>query len=90
MFGASMGLLLRDDLHHAFDRLEFSFYYKDETLYVHFFILRYPGAIELHGRRLTPDCFRGSASSRPDPRFIRWHYNQCLKARIRGFSVGLD
>lgn len=28
MFSASSGLLLRDDLHHAFDRLELSFYCK--------------------------------------------------------------
>lgn len=28
LFSASVGLLLRDDLHHAFDRLEFSFYRK--------------------------------------------------------------
>ena len=27
-FDVSFGLLLRDDLHHAFDRLEWSFYYK--------------------------------------------------------------
>src|SRR6478752_6670811 len=28
MFKPSAGLLLSDSLHHAFDRLEFSFYYK--------------------------------------------------------------
>ena len=28
LFSASVGLLLRDDLHHAFDRLEFSLYRK--------------------------------------------------------------
>lgn len=28
MFRPSAGLLLRDDLHHAFDRLMFSFYQK--------------------------------------------------------------
>ena len=27
MFEATFGLLLRDDLHHAFDRLELSFYH---------------------------------------------------------------
>jgi hypothetical protein len=28
MFDASCGLLLRDELHHSFDRLEWSLYYK--------------------------------------------------------------
>jgi hypothetical protein len=31
MFEASFGLLLRDDLHHAFDRLEWSLYFKVST-----------------------------------------------------------
>ena len=25
----------------------------------------------------------------PDPRLVAWHYNQAVKARIRGFSVGM-
>ena len=28
LFDASCGLLLRDELHHSFDRLEWSLYYK--------------------------------------------------------------
>jgi hypothetical protein len=28
MFNPSAGLLLRDEIHHAFDRLELSFYFK--------------------------------------------------------------
>lgn len=28
LFDPSVGLLLRDDLHHAFDRLQWSFYYR--------------------------------------------------------------
>jgi hypothetical protein len=34
MFKASVGLLLRDDLHHAYDRLEWSLYYRVSSGYV--------------------------------------------------------
>ena len=110
IFSASAGLLLRDDIHHAFDRLELSFYlkvglapapeavrprnlkliFKDGTYYLHFFVLRLQSARELHGKALTADRFRGKLRDYPDPRFIKWHYNQCVKARIRGFAIGME
>ncbi|RSH89907.1 hypothetical protein EHS25_001893 [Saitozyma podzolica] len=90
MFNPSAGLLLRDEIHHAFDRLELSFYFKDGTYYIHFFVLQIPQARELHGKSLPPNRFRGLDRDKPDPRFIRWHYNQCVKARIRGFAARMD
>ena len=110
IFSVSAGLLLRDDIHHAFDRLELSFYLKvrlapapdavrqyvvklisqDGTYYLHFFVLRLQTARELHGKALTADRFRGKLRDYPDPRFIKWHYNQCVKARIRGFAIGME
>lgn len=89
MFAVSAGLLLRDDIHHAFDRLELSFYFQDGVYYVHFFVVR-PGRCELHGKALRFDRFRGREENRPEPRFLRWHYNQCIKARIRGFAAGME
>lgn len=59
--------------------------------YVHFFVA--PIASDRrrwHGKALGPERFRGRADDRPDPRFINWHYKQCLMARIRGFSAGLE
>lgn len=89
LFYASCGFLLRDDLHHAFDRLEFSFHLKDNTFYVHFFILNFPGAESIHGKAISPERFRGSLRRRPDPRLVRWHYRQCVMAHIRGFAFGM-
>ncbi|OWZ61946.1 hypothetical protein C366_00872 [Cryptococcus neoformans Tu401-1] len=90
MFAASAGLLLQDDIHHAFDRLELSFYFQDGVYYVHFFVLRTRTARELHGKALRSDRFRGEEEDRPEPRFLKWHYNQCIKARIRGFAAGME
>ena len=110
IFSVSAGLLLRDDIHHAFDRLELSFYLKvrlapapdtvwssnvklisqDGTYYLHFFVLLLQSARELHGKALTAGRFRGKLRDYPDPRFIKWHYNQCVKARIRGFASGTE
>ncbi|WVO21738.1 uncharacterized protein IAS62_003050 [Cryptococcus decagattii] len=89
MFRPSAGLLLRDDLHHAFDRLMLSFYRKDDIFYVHCFSMGLLGASEYHGKAIRRDQFRGSSRNLPDPVLIDWHYNQCLKARVRGFSIGM-
>lgn len=88
MFEPSVGLLLRDDLHHAYDQLQWSLYYKDGVFFVHFFLLKYPDALHLHGKAIPPHRFRGDECWRPDIRLIQWHYNQCVKAHIRGFAVG--
>ncbi|OXG17644.1 hypothetical protein C367_05139 [Cryptococcus neoformans Ze90-1] len=90
LFAVSAGLLLRDDLHHAFDRLELSFYFQDGVYYLHFFVFRLEAVRELHGKALRFDRFRGKEQNRPEPRFLRWHYNQCIKARIRGFAAGME
>ncbi|WVQ88642.1 hypothetical protein IAS59_002379 [Cryptococcus gattii] len=89
MFRASVGFLLRDDLHHAFDRLMFSFYQKDGVFYVHCFSMGLQGASEWHGKAIPSNWFRGESRDLPDPVLVEWHYSQCLKARIRGFSVGM-
>jgi hypothetical protein len=62
---------------------------QDDTLFVHYFILNSAGARQRHGTALPPQRFHGESSWRPDPRFVKWHYNQCIKARIRGFSIGV-
>ncbi|KAK1920690.1 hypothetical protein DB88DRAFT_520451 [Papiliotrema laurentii] len=107
LFRPAAGLLLSDTLHHAFDRLELSFWYsvsfdsgrgglgveltsQNDVYYVHFFVA--PAASDRrrwHGKALGPERFRGRPEDRPDPRFIDWHYKQCLMARIRGFSAGM-
>lgn len=119
MFRPSSGLLLRDDLHHAFDRFNLSLYHRvslstgetlensgwkatinefmvrsnvlqDGSLYVHFFSLTSPGASELHGRAIPPHWFRGAETERPDPVLLQWHWSQCVKARLRGFSSDMQ
>lgn len=90
LFDASCGLLLRDELHHSFDRLEWSLYHKDGSFYVHCFTLSQSETATLHGKKITCDRFRGLVESRPDPRLVEWHYRQCLMAHIRGFSSGMN
>lgn len=63
---------------------------QDGIYYLHFFVLRLQSARESHGKALTADRFRGKLRDYPDPRFIKWHYNQCVKARIRGFAIGME
>ncbi|CAD6586822.1 MAG: hypothetical protein TREMPRED_004564 [Tremellales sp. Tagirdzhanova-0007] len=90
LFDASCGLLLRDELHHSFDRLEWSLYHKDGSFYVHCFTLSQSEIATLHGKKISPDRFRGLEESRPDRRLVDWHYKQCLMAHIRGFSANMD
>jgi hypothetical protein len=47
------------------------------------------GLLEYHGKQIPAQRFHGFAEWRPDRRFLSWHYNQCLKAHIRGFSYGM-
>ena len=61
-----------------------------DVIYVHWFIADTPDAEKYHGKAIPLDDFRGKATFRPDPAFLAWHYSQCVKARIRGFSVGMD
>ena len=61
---------------------------QDDTFYVHYFIPKTPEHFRLHGKALTPDRF-SRFHEPPDPRLVAWHYNQAVKARIRGFSVGM-
>jgi len=63
---------------------------QDGTYYLHFFVLQLQSARELHGKPLTADRFREKLCDYPNPRFIKWHYNQCVKARIRGFAIGME
>jgi hypothetical protein len=67
------------------DRIRF----QKGMFYVHFFILGHPDARKYHGAPIPPQRFRGNPAHRPNPDLTRWHYNQCAKAHIRGFSAGM-
>ena len=64
---------------------------QDGIYYVHFFVAK-PGSVrrQYHGKALGPDRFRGRIEDRPDPRYIEWHYRQCVMARVRGFASGME
>ena len=62
---------------------------QDETFYVHYFIPKKPEHFTMHGKAIPPDRFSRFLDP-PDPRLVAWHYNQAVKARIRGFSVGMS
>jgi hypothetical protein len=106
MFQASAGLLLRPDLHKAFDNLDISRYYKvgtrtlpmtydtlianvvrqDGMIYAHSFRLH--DAMQYHGMAIPSTRWRIPIPEYwPKPKFLQWHYRQCLMARFRGFSA---
>ena len=61
---------------------------KDGTLVVHYFAPAKPEQIALHGKIISLDRFRINLEIElPDPRFISWHYQQCVLLNIRGFYV---
>jgi hypothetical protein len=44
----------------------------------------------VNGKALTADRLRRKLRDYPDPRFVRWHCNHCVKVRVRGFAIGKD
>lgn len=61
---------------------------KGDTYYVHFFTPYRAEDFQLHGKAIPPERF-SKYYDPPDPRLIAWHYNQAVKACIRGYSVGM-
>jgi len=88
-FTASCGLLLASDLHTLYDNYRWSLYNPgDSTLVVHFFAPSEPSEFAFHGKVIPRDRFRvHSEQELPDPRFLAWHYQQCVQLNIRGFYV---
>ncbi|CAO1625650.1 unnamed protein product [Parajaminaea phylloscopi] len=83
------GVLLRHDLHHAFDRRHFAFYPQGDNLIVHFF---HPDPWEYsqyHGKVISPGRFRGHIMDRPDRQLLLFHYRQCAMMHLRCYSWGM-
>ncbi|CAD6585752.1 MAG: hypothetical protein CYPHOPRED_003186 [Cyphobasidiales sp. Tagirdzhanova-0007] len=78
LFHAHMGLLLRDDIHHAYDRFEWSLYCQDENYVIHYFVPSSATQQQAHGTVITPDRFRGPKSLRPHAKLLDWHYAQLV------------
>lgn len=83
LFSVNNGLLLRPDLHQAFDRFRWGIYV-DPTMrhFIHVFGESYHDlhGMEIHYRSRNP-------MKLPHIVLLRWQYQQCLMARIRGFHV---
>ncbi|CAO1621278.1 unnamed protein product [Parajaminaea phylloscopi] len=86
LFLPAYGVLLRDDLHHAFDRGEIAFYPQGENLVVHVFYLKSGEVAQYHGKILTPDRFRCEPYHRPSVPLLRFHYEQCAMKYLRCFD----
>ncbi|CAD6586988.1 MAG: hypothetical protein TREMPRED_004619 [Tremellales sp. Tagirdzhanova-0007] len=87
MYNASAGLLLSPGPHSSFDDLEWSLYQRGDSFIVHYFLPASDDEKRLNGMKLPPDRFRFMEA--PDERLVAWHYNQAVKARIRGFAVDM-
>lgn len=88
LFSPAYGLLLRDDLHHSFDRGEIALLPHEDRYIVHVF--KYDQDIaKYHGKILDGNRFRGSAKTRPNNALLLFHYQQCSMKYFRGFSFGM-
>lgn len=83
LFSVTNGLLLRPDLHMAYDRFRWGIYVDPAgNHYVHVFGLDYH---DFHGIRIL---YRHRTQSKsPNVHLLNWQYQQCLMARIRGYCV---
>ncbi|CAO1616311.1 unnamed protein product [Sympodiomycopsis kandeliae] len=90
LFEPSYGLLLRDDLHHGFDRGHIALWpLMNETndLVVHILKPEQSQWRQYHGKVLRPqERFRGDPIDHPDVRFLLFHYQQCTIKCFRGWS----
>jgi len=59
---------------------------QDGVYFVHFFVRT--EFSELHGKIINRDRFRyNSEDELPNPKLLAWHYAQCVRGHIRGFSA---
>jgi len=76
------GLLLRQDLHIAFDRFFWSIHPTQLRVVV---FVHIPYLLPFHGRLLFPDGHRVPAFF-PTEKILRWHWQQCVLRRLKAFS----
>lgn len=85
LFSVTNGLLLRSDLHRAYDRYRWGIFVNPEGRhFVHVFGVStsYRG---LHGKEIH---YRSrNIAKLPNIHLLRWQYRQCLMARIRGCYI---
>ncbi|CAO1618056.1 unnamed protein product [Jaminaea pallidilutea] len=92
LFEPSFGLLLRDDLHHAFDRGSIALYPQvqadgTQAYVVHVFNPEVATWREFHGKVITAHSrFRGRDFNFPNTDLLLFHYAQCSMKHMRGWS----
>lgn len=82
LYSIQNGLLLRRDIHDAYDRYEIGFFCDNSRCFVHTFGESYR---EFHGKEVAFPTIE--ESRRPDIRLLDWHYSQCLMTRFRGYEA---
>lgn len=91
LFQTQFGILLRDDIHHAFDRGHIALYplmNAENELVVHIFYPETQSQKEFHGKILRPsNRFRGPSDDYPDTQMLLFHYQQCVIKCLRGWSA---
>ena len=92
LYDVSYGLFLRRDMHHAFDRGEWSLCSKPgepDTLQIHVFYSEDPAddLKSYHGKEIKEDRFRfHSLQELPHRGLLAFHYRQCIIKHVRLFS----
>ncbi|KDN36245.1 hypothetical protein K437DRAFT_260182 [Tilletiaria anomala UBC 951] len=86
-FEPQYGILVRDDLHRAFDRGEWALWPQGDDYIVHF-LFPEPEERKYHGKVLTADRFSYGPEHRPHKDLLLFHYRQCAQKYFRGFSAG--
>ena len=82
LYSVTGGLLLTPTMHHAYDRFMWSIYVEDGRQYIHTFCHSFH---ELHGKSVHYGSRNGTKL--PNLNLLRWHFTQCVLARIRGYYV---
>lgn len=84
MYRASSGLLLNPISHRSFDSLEWSIYPK-VSLIVNYAIISITTDSTLQDGVYFVRY--NSEDELPNPKLLAWHYAQCVRGHIRGFSA---
>ncbi|CAO1627669.1 unnamed protein product [Jaminaea pallidilutea] len=89
LYDVSAGFLVRDDLHKAYDRHEWSWFCRDDKYYVHYFAPQCQADRDLHGKCIDPATrWHVEPEEYMDVKLAAWHYQQTVLMRIRGFAAG--
>ena len=87
LFEPCMGVLLDDRFSRLLDRFKWTIYCRGDYYYFHGPAMP-PDYMQYHGKKLNiADGREWSPMLMPERIFCQWHWEQCMQAHARGFSI---